>query len=1545
MKKQLHTSTKQFYKLYQFFILTSFVCSAALSQTTITFDDQGFSACIEISDTHVFSAIGKSFNIYAANFDGTPSANGSLWYDVAAGGCWQGFPTEFEDGGFVTAGYANGQSAQQWYAPEALVIKTTDNSDFKFTSFKAHDAEWNSWGNYLKISGYKNGVLQGSESVVIVSDVEPYHSTVTLTNPVFESVDEVRITMDKDNNPAFNDPGIPHSSAEGLFHSFDTFVIDNAVIPVTAPTVTTAAETSITATGATLNGEVTADGGTTVTARGFVYSSSDNTPTLGEGGVTSVADGSGTGVFSEAISGLSASTTYYYQAYATNSAGTTHGGVESFTTNAANTSPIVDANTGLTVTEGTTGTIDSGKLHFDDTETGDDSQLTATITTAVAHGTLFLDANLNNTFDAGDEELTVSATFTQNDVNNYLLRYTNTADNQTSDNFVFTLSDPDGGELTNQTFSITITLLEVPTVTTTAASGVTITTATLGGEVTDNGGATVTERGIVYNTTGTPTTADTKVQIGSGDGVFSDEITGLSAGTEYFVRAYAINSEGVSYGIQESFTTDSAPVTAGVFWSDDFENPTSPSSGTRTPSTNGGSTTAYFKRTDGSDIHILEGGSVGSYYSKEGTFFWAGEDHDGAFGTGNELQTITWTGIDISGKTSLSFKGLFAANNLNNAFENADVGFSHTDYVLVEYEIDGGITQKLIEFRTNDPTGVDRVLYDDTNFDGIGDGANLTNTFNEFIKTIPATGNTITLRLKAYSNSGNEEWAIDNFRLESTGPSTTLATVTTTNALGIAHTTATLGGEVTDNGGATVTERGIVHNTTGTPTTADTKVQIGSGDGIFSDEITGLTAGTEYFVRAYAINSEGTSYGGEVSFTTTSNDTPSGSVITNQSECINGSVSGLALTITDTFPGDNTFVVTAVSSNISVVANADIIITGSGNTRSFAITPVLDAAGTSTITVSIEDSLGEIGTQTFDVTFNDLIPPTLTAVTDREEDLDANCNFTVPDYTGFTTTTDNCGTATVTQSPIVGTVISGHGTVQTITLTADDGNGNTDSITFDVTLVDTTTPILTAVTDREEDLDANCNFTVPDYTGFTTATDNCGTATVTQSPIAGTVISGHGTVQTITLTAEDGNGNTDSTAFDVTLMDVMAPTLTAVASIEEGLDASCNFTVPDYTGLTTATDNCGTVTVTQSPIAGTVISGHGTVQTITLTADDGNGNTDSTTFNVALVDITEPTITVQDVAIQLNETGLASITAEAFIVDSYDSCGIASISIDRTDFECADLGDYTIMIAATDINGNVKMETAILTLIGEDTDGDSIADSCDTDNDNDGTPDDEDAFPLDETEDTDTDGDGIGNNSDTDDDNDGTPDDEDAFPLDETEDTDTDGDGIGNNSDTDDDNDSTPDDEDAFPLDETEDTDTDGDGIGNNSDTDDDNDGDSDEYELANNTDPLDDTSFFVPEEEDTPVTPTLVPAQAFTPNGDGNNDAWVIPGIENYPNNVVKVYNRWGHEVFATRSYKNDWEGFYKDRSEKLPAGSYLYVIDLGNGSAPLQGWIFINY
>tara|TARA_R110001592_G_scaffold66438_15_gene204063 strand:+ start:2278 stop:3990 length:1713 start_codon:yes stop_codon:yes gene_type:complete len=140
-----------------------------------------------------------------------------------------------------------------------------------------------------------------------------------------------------------------------------------------------------------------------------------------------------------------------------------------------------------------------------------------------------------------------------------------------------------------------------------------------------------------------------------------------------------------------------------------------------------------------------------------------------------------------------------------------------------------------------------------------------------------------------------------------------------------------------------------------------------------------------------------------------------------------------------------------------------------------------------------------------------------------------------------------------------------------------------------------------------------------------------------------------------------------------------------------------------------------------------------------------------------------------------------------------------------------------------------------------DFDEDGVGNACDSDDDNDGVADSQDAFPLNAAEDTDSDQDGVGDNGDNcpavananqadqdqdgvgnacdvDDDNDGVDDEIDAFPLDASETIDTDSDGIGNNADTDDDGDGVNDDADAFPLDSTESVDADGDGVGDNSD-------------------------------------------------------------------------------------------------------------------------------
>jgi uncharacterized protein (TIGR02145 family) len=96
------------------------------------------------------------------------------------------------------------------------------------------------------------------------------------------------------------------------------------------------------------------------------------------------------------------------------------------------------------------------------------------------------------------------------------------------------------------------------TVTTSAISDRTLTSARGGGEVTDDGGTLVTARGVCWSAYENPTTADSKTTDGQGTGVFTSDITGLAADEVYFVRAYAINSTGTAYGLGISFTTSLA---------------------------------------------------------------------------------------------------------------------------------------------------------------------------------------------------------------------------------------------------------------------------------------------------------------------------------------------------------------------------------------------------------------------------------------------------------------------------------------------------------------------------------------------------------------------------------------------------------------------------------------------------------------------------------------------------------------------------------------------------------------------------------------------------------------------------------------------------------------------------------------------------------------------------------------------------------------------------------------------------------------------------
>jgi len=96
---------------------------------------------------------------------------------------------------------------------------------------------------------------------------------------------------------------------------------------------------------------------------------------------------------------------------------------------------------------------------------------------------------------------------------------------------------------------------EVPTVTTSEVTNITETTATCGGTIISEGSGTVLSRGVCWSTETDPSIENDKTSDGAGAGTFTSNITGLTDGTQYYVRAYATNNAGTGYGMAMSFTT------------------------------------------------------------------------------------------------------------------------------------------------------------------------------------------------------------------------------------------------------------------------------------------------------------------------------------------------------------------------------------------------------------------------------------------------------------------------------------------------------------------------------------------------------------------------------------------------------------------------------------------------------------------------------------------------------------------------------------------------------------------------------------------------------------------------------------------------------------------------------------------------------------------------------------------------------------------------------------------------------------------------------
>lgn len=298
--------------------------------------------------------------------------------------------------------------------------------------------------------------------------------------------------------------------------------------PQNPPTVITKAASEVTLKNATLNGEVTNEGFSTASDRGFVYSEKNTNPSVSD---SKLQSGNGKGIYSIIMDKLPVNTKYYFKAYATNTKGTSYGEVQSFTTaDYKLPTTVTDVPKNITYT-----TVELGGSVTDE---GGGS---------VSESGFVVGTNTSPTitdlkFPVAKGKASIALIVSKLNVNTkyYVRSY---AINEKGIAY--------GNEQGFSTTDFQLTLIKTNNVSLIYEEG-----ATLYGQVIDNGGTDLTERGFCYGQNQNPSVKDTKILIvGNNIGTYSFELNNLKSSTLYFVRAYAINSKGISYGDQVQFTT------------------------------------------------------------------------------------------------------------------------------------------------------------------------------------------------------------------------------------------------------------------------------------------------------------------------------------------------------------------------------------------------------------------------------------------------------------------------------------------------------------------------------------------------------------------------------------------------------------------------------------------------------------------------------------------------------------------------------------------------------------------------------------------------------------------------------------------------------------------------------------------------------------------------------------------------------------------------------------------------------------------------------